>query len=187
MFFRKHRKLIITFAMLFIVAVSGVVGFLIAEGEPRIVAEKEEEESAVQAGADNDRITKDTVITWDYEYEMCKHHIYIDSAPDPDMIGLSFTQLQDAYPNVNIISFSAEEVVLKKSFECYCPEHYILKRSGDKLAVYRTASGSDKLDNYINIDIDFEDLEEDDRKALEVGRVFSDFDDLQAFLEDLNE
>lgn len=187
MFFRKHRKLIILFVMLFIVAVSGVAGFLIAEGEPRIVAEKEGDESAVQAGADNDRITKDTVITWDYEYEMCKHHVYMDAQPDPQMIGLSFTQLQDAYPNVNIVSFSAEEVVLKKNFECYCPEHYILKRCEDKLAVYRTASGSDKLDNYINIDIDFEGLEEDDQQELEVGRVFSDFDDLQAFLEELNE
>jgi hypothetical protein len=173
--------------MMLIVACSGLTGFLIAEGEPRIVAEKEEEEPAVQVGADNDRITKDTVITWDYEYKMCKHHVYVDTEPDPEIVGFSFTQLQDAYPNAHIASFSAEEVIINKSFECYCPEHYILKKSGDKLAVYRTASGSDKLDIYINIDIDYEDLEQDDQKALEAGRVFTDFDDLQVYLEELNE
>ena len=187
MFFRKHRKLAILCVMLLTVVVAGLVGFLIAESEPRIVAEKDVEEPAVQAGADNDRITKDTVITWDYEYEMCKHHVYADSKPDQDMIGLSFIQLQDAYPYVHIVSFSAEEAALKKNFECYCPEHYILKKSGDKLAVYRTASGFDKLDIYINIDIDFKALKEDDQQALEAGRVFSDFDDLQVYLEELNE
>jgi hypothetical protein len=173
--------------MLLIIAFSGLAGFLIAEGEPRIVAEKEEEEHAVQAGADNDRITNDTVITWDYEYDMCKHHVYVDAEPDPEMIGLSFSQLQDVYPNVHILSFTAEEVVLKKSFNCYCPEHYMLKKSGDKLAVYRTAAGSDKQDMYINIDIDFKALEEDDQQALEAGRVFSNFDDLQTFLEKMTE
>ncbi len=187
MFFRKHRKLVIFCAMLLTIAVFGIVGFLIAESEPRIVTEKDEAEPAVKAGADNDRITKDTVITWDYEYDMCKHHVYVDAEPDPKMIGLGFTQLQDSYPNVHIVSFSAEEVVLKKSFECYCPEHYILKKSGDKLAVYRTAAGSDKLDIYINIDIDFEDMKEDDQRAMEAGRVFSDLDDLQVYLEELNE
>jgi len=187
MFFHKHKKLVIICAMMLTLVVSGLVGFLIAEGEPRIVAEKEEDEPAVQAGADNDRITKDTVITWDYEYEMCKHHVYVDAAPDPEMISLGFSQLQDAYPSVHIVSFSAEEVVLNKSFKCYCPEHYILKKSEDKLGVFRTSAGSDKLDIYINIDIDFKDLEEDDQQALETGRVFSSFDDLQTFLEKMTE
>jgi hypothetical protein len=41
MFFHKHRKLVILCAMLLIIAFSGLAGFLIAEGEPRIVAEKE--------------------------------------------------------------------------------------------------------------------------------------------------
>jgi hypothetical protein len=118
---------------------------------------------------------------------MCKHHVYVDAEPDPEMIGLSFSQLQDVYPNVHILSFTAEEVVLKKSFNCYCPEHYMLKKSGDKLAVYRTAAGSDKQDMYINIDIDFKALEEDDQQALEAGRVFSNFDDLQTFLEKMTE
>lgn len=186
MFLRKHRRFFILCVMLLTVVIAGLIGFLIAESEPRIVAEKDVEEPAIQAGADNDRITKDTVITWDYEYEMCKHHVYADSKPEQDMIGLSFIQLQDTYPQVHIVSFSAEEVALKKSFECYCPEHYILKKSGDNLAVYRTASGFDKLDIYINIDIGFKDLEEDDKQALEAGRVFSNFDDLQVYLEELN-
>ncbi len=173
--------------MLFIIGLSGLVGFIVAEGEPRIVAQTESEESAVKAGASNDRITKDTVITWDYGYEMCRHHVYVDTEPEPKMIGLSFSQLQDAFPDVHIVSFSAEEVVLNKSFSCYCPEHYIVRKSGNKLAVYRTVAGSNEQDIYINIDIDFKKIEEEDRRALETGRIFSSFDDLQIFLGRLTE
>ncbi len=169
--------------MLLIVALAGVLGFVIAEGEPRIVGENEQDESAVKAAADNDRIEKETVIKWDYEYEMCKHHLFVETKPDEQMIGLGFSQLQNMYPNVRIVSFSSKEVVLKKNFECYCPAHFILKKSGDKLAVFCTAAGSDKLDLYINVDFDFEYLDEDDQQVMEAGRVFGDFDDLQHFLE----
>ncbi len=187
MFFRKHKKLIIFLCMLLIVAISGLIGFLIAESEPRVVAETSEEETAVQAGADNDRIAKETVITWDYEYEMCKHHLYIDSEPEPDMIGLNFTQLKDKYPDAVIVSFSADEVVLKRRFGCYCPEHFMLKRNNDQLAVYRTAAGTDKQELYIDVDILFSDLSIEQRELLEEGRVFSNFDDLQAYLEKINQ
>jgi hypothetical protein len=186
MFFRKHKKLIIFLCILLVVALSGLIGYLVAESEPRVVAQVEEEDPAVQAGADNDRISIDTVITWDYEYEMCKHHITTDTEPDTNMIGLSFTQLKSMYPDLSIVSFSADEVVLKKRLECYCPEHFVLKRNADKLAVYRTAAGTDKQDMVVDIDIAFDGLTKEQKESLEEGRVFGDFDDLQIYLEKIS-
>ncbi len=186
MFFRKHRKLIIFLIMATIIAVCGLIGYLIADSEPRVVAQTEEEDEVVQAEADNDRIGTDTVITWDYEYEMCKHHVFMDAEPDTDMIGLTFTQLEKKYPDIVIVSFSADEVVLKKRLECYCPEHFILKRNADKLAVYRTAAGTDKQDIYIEVDTLFSSLDKEQQEQMEDGRVFSDIADLQMYLEKLD-
>lgn len=164
-------------------AVSGITGYLLAESEPRIVAEKEEETSAVPVGAEDARITKATVIEWEYVYEMCAHRVSINSAPDHGMIGLGFAQFKNAYPNVRIVSFTPEKVVLRKRFSCYCPEHYILKKSGDELAVFRTETGKDTLSAYIDISVNFASLDKQTREELQVGRVFSTFDDLEKYLE----
>lgn len=187
MFFRRHRKLVIFIVMLMIVLASYLAGSLVAESEPRIVAQADDEETAVQAGGNNDTITKDTVITWDYEYEMCGHDVYVDTEPDSDMIGLGFSQMKSAYPDVVIVSFASDKVVLKKRLGCYCPAHFMLKRNDDKLAVYRTAVGTDIQDIYIDIDIPFVDLNEEQKQMLEAGRVFSDLDDLRSFLEKIKQ
>ena len=186
MFFRRHRKLIIFLIMLTTVLISALVGYLIADSEPRVVAQTQDDDEAVLAEADNDRIDADTVITWNYDYEMCRHHVYLDTQPAPDMIGLNFTQLKNKYPDIIIESFSAEKVVLKKRFECYCPEHFLLQKKGEKLAVYRTAAGTDKQDIYIDVDIEFASLSKQQQEQLEDGRVFGDINDLQPFLEKLD-
>lgn len=180
---RRHKKLVIFLCMLLIVAASGVAGYLIAESEPRVVAGEAEEEPVVEAGANDARITRETVITWDCEYEMCEHHVYVTAEPDEKMIGLGFTQFEETYPDVVIASFSPDEVVLKKRLECYCPSHYILKRNKDKLAVYRTTAGSGSLDVYRDVDVRFDALEKQQQEVLEKGRVFGSFDDLQSYLE----
>lgn len=185
MFFRKHKKLVIFLCMVIIVAMAGIIGYLIADSEPRVVAETPQEDTVLPAKADNDTIDNKTVITWDYEYEMCKHHVIISTAPEPDMIGLTFTKLESEYPEIVIVSFSSEEVILKKRIECYCPEHYMLKRNEDKLAVYRTVAGTEKQDVYIDFDIMFDSINDEQREALGEGRVFGDFEDLQRYLEKL--
>ncbi len=186
MFFRKHKKLVILLSILLMVIISGVVGFLMAESEPRIVAQEDEAETALPVGADDARITKETVMTWDYVYEMCSHHVTIQTEPDADMIGIGFSALQKKYPDVRIVSFTPEEVVIKRSFSCYCPNHYILKKSGDRLAVFRTEAGKDTLNEYIDIAIKFDGLDADIQESLTAGRVFSTFDDLEDYLAKLS-
>ncbi len=185
MFFKKHKKFVIFVCMVLTIASAGLAGYLIADSEPRVVAEKPQEDTDLPVKADNDSIDKETIITWDYEYEMCKHHVIIRGAPEPDMIGLTLTKLESKYPDIVIVSFTPEEVILKKRLECYCPEHFLLKRNKDKLSVYHTAAGTDKQDVYIDYDILFESLTKEQREALEEGRVFGSFEDLQRYLEKL--
>ncbi len=186
MFLRRHKKLIIFLIMLTVTALGGIVGYFLAENEPRIAAHAAQEEEAVQAGTDIEKISADTVVVWDYEYEMCRHHVCLDTKPDADMIGMTFSKLKSAYPDISIVSFSAEKVVLKKKLCCYCPRHFLLKRNGGRLAVYKTAAGSDKQELYADTDIRFESLDMDLQTMLEHGRIFGSYEDVRKYLDEIN-
>lgn len=171
-------------------AFSGLAGFMMAQNEPRIVPE--ETLSDVPAGAEDvridARIAKGAAVTWSLYYEMCGHTVMMTTEADESMVGLSFAQLGDKYPDVRIISFSATKIELKRSFACYCPDHFILKRHGEKLAVFTTSKGSDKQDIYTTLQqVEFKDIPESEKEALEIGRVFGSFMDLEAYVSSLLE
>lgn len=185
MFFRKHKKLIILAVMIFTAAAAGAAGFIIAQSEPRIVEEKEQ--IPVPAGADGARIAKGARVIWNVDYKMCGHSLFLETGADDGMIGLSFSQFCIEYPELRIIRFTPSKIELKTSFNCYCPEHFVLKKSGDMLAVFRTAPGTDKQDIYLNTQICFDDIKDDERKPMEIGRVFGSFADLEAYIAKLIE
>ncbi len=170
--------------MLVIAAAAGTAGYLIAQGEPRIVKEKE---LPVPVVAEGERIEKDAKILWHIDYRMCGHSLIFESSANENMIGLSFTQFQTEYPDLQIIEFSPSSIELKKSYNCYCPDHFILKKSGDVLAVIRTSPGTDKQDIYIKTQVYFKDIKEDERRPVEIGRVFSSFDDLEDYIAKITE
>ena len=161
-------------------ALSGLAGFMMAQNEPRIVPE--ETLADMPADADDARIASGAAVTWSLYYEMCGHTVTMTTEADESMVGLSFAQLDEKYPDVRIVSFSASKIELKRSYACYCPDHFILKRHGEKLVVFATAKGSDKQDIYTTLQIDFDDIPQNEREALEIGRVFGSFADLEAFV-----
>ena len=186
LFLRKHRKLIILTVMIVTAAASGAAGFIIAEGEPRIVEEKEQ--IPVAAGAnDAERIAKGAKVLWHVDYKMCAHTITLETDADDNMIGLTFSEFSAEYPGLRIIKFTPSIIELKTSFNCYCPEHFILKKNGDTLAVLRTAPGTGKQYIYINTQICFDDIKEDERKPMEIGRVFGMFADLEEYIAKLTQ
>lgn len=165
---------------------SAVFGFLAAQNEPRIVEKTPESSaSAVPAGADDVKITEETRVQWDYYYEKCAHHVYVHCQADEDMVGLSFTQFQKNHPDVKIVEFDPHELVLKKTFECYCPNHFILTKYKNELAIYTTKLGSNKQEMYMRVPINFYDLESYAQEVLSVGKVFTDLDDVESYLEDI--
>lgn len=166
-------------------ALSGLAGFVMAQNEPRIVPE--DTLADMPADADDARIASGAAVIWSLYYEMCGHTVMMTTEADESMTGLSFVQLGEKYPDVRIVSFSAAKIELKKSYACYCPEHFILKRHGEKLVVLATAKGSDKQDIYTTLRIEFNDIPENERGALETGRVFGSFADLEAFVSTLLE
>ncbi len=148
--------------------------------------EKETEESEVAVGAGEEKIEKGATVFWDYEYKMCCHHIYISCEVDESMAGLTFSQLQKEYPNVRIVSFDTKELSLKMSFDCYCPNHYILKHYRDELAVSRTILGTDDQEICLEIPIRFDNIPEDEKKVLETGKLFDSLEEIEEYVESLD-
>ena len=181
---RKHKKLFIFLVLIIFFSGVGILGYIYAKNEPRVV-EEDTSDTEVAVNADDARIADDATIEWDYEYTMCCHHIYVSCAVSEDMAGLTFSELQEKYPDVIVIEFDTDELVLKKKYNCYCPEHYILKKYGDELAIYRTAVGTDKQYVYLEIAILFDAIEDDEQEVLEIGKVFNSLSDLEAYLEDI--
>lgn len=187
MFIKKHKKLFVFLIIIVLLSFAGLLGFNIAKNEPRIVeiSNTPDPSSVLPAGADDARIEKSATVKWDYEYKKCAHHIFVSCQVDEDMAGLSFSMLQEQYPDIKIVDFEPDRLVLKKSFDCYCPEHMILKKHEDELAIFRTALGTDKEEIYLKISIEFDDLGADERQVLSIGKVFNDLEGLENYIEDI--
>jgi plastocyanin len=168
-----------------LLAGAGAAGYTLARSEPRLRAQPEATEAAAEA--DNVRISEGATIRWEYEYEMCAHTVVVEAPVDDGMARLTFTQLQQSYPDARIVSFDTNLVVLRQRFTCYCPDHYLLKKHEDELAIFRTKTGTDEQRVYRLVRIRFDSIEEGERAVLTIGRVFDSVADADAYLEKIAE
>jgi hypothetical protein len=54
-------------------------------------------------------------------YDMSvRHHVYVKSLPDTDIDRTYIFEAEKSLSDVMVVSFSADEVVLKKKLYCYC-------------------------------------------------------------------
>lgn len=178
---RTYKRLLFFFISLVVILLSGAVGYIVARQEPRIV-EAEPSPTAVEAGANDARIENGASVTWIYDYEMCRHTDAVTSTADKTLVGLSFTQLQQKYPDCRIDLFEPDDIVLEKSLLCYCPRHYILKKNDEVLSVFRTKAGTEEYEKLRDFDISFDDIEKNEQESLTTGRVFSDMTDIEHYV-----
>ncbi len=180
---RGHRIVLLAVIVL-LLGGAGLTGYLMAREEPRLRAEPSPTAAAVAEGG-GVRIGKDATVRWEYVYEMCGHTVAVETVADEKLVGLAFTQLQELYPDARIVAFDEDEVVLRRTFACYCPEHYILKKDGDELAVYRTKEGADEQRVYRLVHIRFDDIEKSEQNVLAIGRVFDSLQDAESYIADV--
>ncbi len=181
---RRHRghivALLVSVALL---AGAGTTGYLMARSEPRLRAEAEATQAAVEAN--NQRISGAAVVRWEYEYEMCGHVDIVEGPADENTAGLTFSQLQQAYPDARIVTFETNRVVLRMSFPCYCPEHYMLKKNSDELAIFQTREGTGEQRVFRLIHLRFDSIDAGEQPVLLGGRVFDSVEDAEAYIEKL--
>lgn len=168
---KSTKRLLFLFISLIVMTLAGLAGYILAQNEPPIVAAEPAEDIAAEA--DNTRLSADAVVTWVYDYEMCRHRI-TETAAAGELAGLTFTGLRQKYPKARIAAFGPDDATLELSFACYCPDHFIFKKEGDVLALYRTLAGTDSQEKIREYPIDADSLTEEENDELMTGRVFSD-------------
>ena len=179
---KSTKRLLFLFISLIVMLLSGIAGYLLAQSEPPLVANEPTDDIAAEA--DNTRLSADAVITWVYDYEMCRHKL-TETTEAAVLAGLTFTELRQKYPRARIAAFGPGDATLELSFACYCPDHFILKKEGDVLALYRTLAGTDRQDKIREYPIDAGSLIAEEIEELMVGRVFADRMDAAIYVEKL--
>ena len=179
---KSTKRLLFLFISLIVMTLSGLAGYILAQNEPPIVAAEPTEDIAAEA--DNTRLSADAVVTWVYDYEMCRHKITETTAAG-ELAGLTFSWRQYKYPKARIAAFGPGDATLELSFACYCPDHFILKKEGDVLALYRTLAGTDSQEKIREYPIDAGSLAAEENDELTIGRVFSDRIDASIYVEKL--
>ena len=179
---KSTKRLLFLFISLIVMLLSGIAGYLLAQSEPPLVANEPTDDIAAEA--DNTRLSANAVITWVYDYEMCRHKL-TETTEAAVLAGLTFTELRQKYPRARIAAFGPGDATLELSFACYCPDHFILKKEGDVLALYRTQMGTDRQDKIREYPIDAGSLIAEEIEELMVGRVFADRMDAAIYVEKL--
>lgn len=181
----KRGKVVKLFIITLILAIFGFSGYILANSEPRITNLPKKASVDVPAEAAGAFIREGATVEWDYLYIMCAHHIYVRKTADKSMEGLTLTGFQASFPDVRVVSFSPDKLALSRSFCSYCPDHYVLKRYGDELGVYKTVPGTQDQKIYIEIPVLFSNIAYDEKPAIETGKIFDSLDDINSYIKNI--
>ncbi len=130
-----------------------------------------------------DLITPNTVLEFEVNFELCGHSkIKKSASASDDEINLSEEQMRVKYQDWQIVNFEPEKVVLRKTVNAYCPDHFIIGVKGEGIAVYKYNIDGQKvlLDE---TDIQISTLTPEDQEIVKGGIVADTEDELQGVLE----
>ena len=118
---------------------------------------------------------------------MCSH-VYVDSFyATKEMYGLSLTEFIKRFPETKVLDFGEDSIVIENTFDCYCPDHYILKMNGSLLSVYKTKAGTDEQYIYQETNVKTYDIDREELSALRVGKLFSNMQEVNEYLKKLKQ
>ena len=91
----------------------------------------------ITANSSEEKINPSTKLVLRKYYEQCGHSINEYVEMPPELINMNKQELQEQYKDWNINVFSEKEVILIKTINDYCNEHYILKELEEEIAIYK--------------------------------------------------
>ena len=76
---------------------------------------------------EEDRITPNTYIEMRIHYKECHHNIIKESEKNDNIVNMTEDEyreyLKENYPNVKLVKFSPEEIILEETRDHVCPNH----------------------------------------------------------------
>ncbi len=114
-------------------------------------------------------------------FEACGHEV--TALQNESLGGKTREEAEQAYPGWTLTSFSQSEVLFTKVVQGYCPQHYVLRLSGEELGVYRTDETSCEPKRLMVLEWNEAAYDSTERAELKAGLAFDDLEGVNAYLE----
>lgn len=144
---------------------------------------KNNEEPIEQTSSTEEKISANAQLILKKYYTQCEHTINEYVEMPPELVNMTEQEIQEEYPEWELIGFSANEVILYKEFDERCKEHFILKIEAGKIVVYKMLE-SGELELYDKTEIGTEYLTETDLINMQDGLEIYGKEELNKILED---
>lgn len=151
----------------------------IQKGENIIKKENE----IINTNSSEEKITPNTRLVLRKYYEKCGHSVNEYVELPAELINLTKEELSEQYKDWEIYIFSEKEVILIKSVNDYCNEHYKLKELDGYIAIYKiNKDGKEELQEKTSISTRY--LTETDISHLQSEIEIYGTENLNKYLED---
>ncbi|NLT16873.1 MAG: hypothetical protein GXY11_04535 [Clostridiales bacterium] len=130
-------------------------------------------------------ITGDTLVHYEYVYELCSHIYQEDKAAGKEMVGLDAEGLAKLFPDAISTSIDSDGAHVKLSIDQVCPQHVMLRLEGGKCVIYRNVLGTDTMQAQQEFTIDTRKWDGEWTQSLEDGIIFDSVEELESFVEDM--
>ncbi|MCF6462753.1 BofC C-terminal domain-containing protein [Clostridium sp. Cult1] len=136
---------------------------------------------------EEEKISPNVYIEKKTYYKACNHNITKLNELDEKIVNMTEKQYRDYmeenFPNVKIISFSINRIVLREEKDHLCPNHYIIGESEGKIAIYRIDENGDRVLDRVFNDYSISLLKQIDQEKLKQGIRVDSEEELSNVLE----
>lgn len=116
-------------------------------------------------------------------YLPCGHELTRRETLPAALIGKTRDELEAAYSDWRVTSFSADEVQMSQQLALHCPQHVVLKSDESGLLCVWQNTYGDALSLNRELNIPVSDFPDDVQQQLQVGLGFDTMEALQSWLE----
>ena len=142
-------------------------------------------EGARPASKNRETVEDNCELVQTLRYARCGHEVVRRVRADKEYKGCTLQQMQQAYAEWDITSFSPSEIQMSRSLAIYCPQHLVVLPDGaGVLGIYENAYG----DGYAlktQLDIPLTALPDSMRETVHLGLGFSGAEEVESWLESL--
>lgn len=133
--------------------------------------------------SEDEKISPNAILIIRTYYEKCTHLNEETDTISSELVNINKEELQQKYPECQIEKFEKDEIILKKTVDKWCEEHFILKDENGYIVVYCIEeNGEENL--YVNTNITTEYLPATDKQALSKGLYIYGEEELKVILQD---
>ncbi len=136
-----------------------------------------------QANANNERITPSTKMILRKYYTKCNHTIDKEVELPQELVNKNIEELREEYSDWQVVEFSSDKIILSKSLDEQCGEHYMLRDNDGIIAIYEiNDNGEESLLDETEIATEY--LTESDLLNIKDGIEVNGIEELNKVLED---